>query len=152
MEEKNHEDNNSIENDKIKKISPNKKLLYLSDSYLSDLECLREMFSSVLPMLQDQDKERNTTVEKIVKKIGQEIKIKENEKNNTHEEKNNNNDSNEKEISLNISSSDLDILFANIKKMNRAVQLFKQQLTVSLISRFDEFLGSLLKIAYISHV
>ena len=33
---------------------------------------------------------------------------------------------NEKEISLNISSSDLDILFANIKKMNRAVQLFKQ--------------------------
>lgn len=145
MEEKDNPSKDSIEEKKApQKIPPNIKLLNLSNSYLSDLECLREMFASVLPMLQDQDKERKKIVDKILEKAKREIKSKE-------QEINNSDDDNEKEINIPLASSDLEILLANIKKMNRAVQLFKQQLTVSLISRFDEFLGSLLKIVLRLH-
>ena len=146
MEEKDKSSRDSFDEEKntLKKIPPHNKLLFVSDSYLSDLECLREMFASVLPMLQDQDKERKETVDKILNKATRGTEE-------PNQENSSGNDDNGNQTKMTIALSDLETIFANIRKMHRAEQLFKQQLTVSLISRFDEFLGQLLKIVLRLH-
>ncbi|MDH3353123.1 MAG: hypothetical protein OEL87_01630 [Nanoarchaeota archaeon] len=140
MTKKDHA-NKDVEEKPKKKIPPHIKLLFISDSYLIDLECLREMFASVLPVLKDKDKKRKEIVEKIISRATQGIGEEEQEENGSED--------NDKKI--NIPRGDIINIYSNIRKINRGRELFKQQLTVSLISRFDEFLGQLLKIVLRIH-
>ena len=121
--EENKEDKNFLEN---KSLPENLELLSISDCYLIDLECIREMFISISPILKKQEKERKKLVDKQLNKLSKKTEG--------------------SEIKVELLSSEIEYLVANIRKMNRAEKLFKQQLTVSLISLFDEFLSSLLKI------
>lgn len=129
-----------------RKIPPHNKLLLISDSYLSDLECIREMFANVLPMLREQDKERKKIVDEILNNAKSDKKEKDIENENEGEKQENGT-----RVTLSLARSDLNTVLSNIRKMHRAEELFKQQTTVSLISRFDEFLGHLLKIVLRIH-
>lgn len=135
-------DSGSKEDGFPKDIPPHLELINISDCFLSDLECIREMVSYFAPMLQQQDKERKEAVEKIMLKIESSAKKKDET---PPSDKSNDN------IEVSISVSDVEELISNIRKMNRAGQLFRQQSTVSLISRFDEFIGQFLAIVLRLH-
>jgi len=51
--------------EKKEEIPEHIKLLSITDRYLVDLECLRDMFSAVMPVLQDQDKQRKAAVAEV---------------------------------------------------------------------------------------
>lgn len=141
MDENNNPQKDPVtkENNFPKDIPPHIELINISDCYLSDIECLREMFSYVLPLLQQQDKERKEAVDKIMIKIESSIKKKDGAPDSDKSKCSDN-----EAIKISISISDVEDLLSNIRKMNRAGQLFKHQSTVSLISRFDEFIGQFL--------
>lgn len=143
-EEKNNKNSSQKNGEFATKTSPHKELILLSDAYLSDLECIREMFANVLPMLHKQDSERKEKVEQVI-----------NEARGKHLESTKSENSEivttEEGEQFPITISELEIILTNIRKLNRAEKLFKQQSTVSLISRFDEFLGQLLKIVLRIH-
>ena len=114
---------------KAKKLTPPyQKLLNLADSYLIDLECLREMFSTVIPVLQEQDRERKDRINKIIDNL----------KTEQREEGG--------KITINLIGASANELIQTVRKLTRAESLFRRESIVSLVSRFDEFFGSLLRI------
>ena len=148
-----------------KEIPVNKKLLSIIDEYLVDLECLREMHSSVVPVLKEKDKERRDTVNEIlkgaiVKEDTQSVKSeaenisesnsdkleKEGKDVDLNEEPEDEEHTSKKTISLKLKSGELDFLISNFGKIKRAEKLFERQLIVTLVSRFDEFLGQVLRL------
>ena len=52
----------------------------------------------------------------------------------------------EKKITLKFKRTDLEYITTNVKKIEKAEKLFEKQLVVTLVSRFDEFLGKILKL------
>jgi len=118
-------------------IPDNKKLLRLTDHYLVDLECLREMYSSVVPFLKEKDKERS----EIAKRILEGATV-EGDKSEVAGESENN----EETRSIEFKPGDIEIFMTTISKLRRAELLFEKQVTVTLVSRFDEFLGELLRL------
>jgi hypothetical protein len=141
-----------------KSIPDHVKLLRITDNYLVDLECLREMFATVTPVLQQQDKERHEEVKTIVMRLQSKIDIykqsDEQTKESTTKELEDSSrfddveiQSLKKALENSFIAKDLELLQSNIKKLWRARNLFAEQTIVAFVSRFDEFLGSILEIA-----
>jgi hypothetical protein len=97
--------------------------LILAQRYLIDLECLREMFVVVLPVLEQKDKERIQRIEKIIPSLTP-----------------------KKRKSIKIEPDKFHEFIATAFKLRRADELFRQQAVVALVSRFDEFLAGILNI------
>ena len=146
----------------------NKKLLSIVDEFLVDLECLREMNSSVIPILQEKDKERKAEIAKIfdiaktdrkpetntdsteqeTPEISNDSSSGEQEAVETSDEPKTTEEESDKEKFLyKFKRKDIDYIIANSKKIKKAEQLFEKQLIVTLVSRFDDFLGQLLRLA-----
>jgi hypothetical protein len=136
--------------EKKEEIPESKKLLAITDRYLVDLECLREMFSTVMPVLQEQDKNRSAKIEEVIERLGK-VSGPEVTKNNQTEGEDgpiDNEEKTEEESSdLTDQYKDIETLVSSVGKIKRAETLFKKQSIVSIVSRFDEFLGSFLEIA-----
>lgn len=133
----------------------NKRLLSVVDEYLVDLECLRDMQSSVMPFLHEQDQERKGAVKRILdsaRKKGEELKLQEEESSdpenssNESEDDNKSSEDDDKDVRLAFSPPDYEYLMANLNKIQKAERLFEKQLIVTLVSRFDEFLGQVLRL------
>ena len=129
-----------------KEIAINTKLLSIVDRYLVDRECLREMHSSVVPFLQEKDKERKEIVSQVLDKAMVEeskdtdIEAKE------QEEHKNDDEPSKKTVSLKLSGAEVEVLMSNMGKIRRAEELFEKQVAVTLVSRFDEFLSGFLSL------
>ena len=137
----------------MKKRPDHVKLLSITDRYLVDLECLREMFATVMPVLREQDKERHKAVDEILKRAKKFLREKTSEGVEdlsnvpTQAEEDGERNPSGKVVQVKVDIGDVELLTSSIKKLTRAETLFRKQSIVSLVSRFDEFLGSLLKIA-----
>lgn len=108
-----------------KAVPPSRELLSLSNRYLIDLEALREMFVTVLPVLEQKDKDRHARIRNIL---------------NSRFKKG------EGESAMAIVARDFEELLANIFKLRRADSFFRQHSIVAVVSRFDEFLAGVLSI------
>lgn len=98
-----------------------------ADSYLIDLECLREMFFTVLPVLQERDSARVKEIEAIL-----------------DDARVINDDDGKKSVTLtNAAAKEMAL---NVRKLRRAESIFRREAIVSLVSRFDEFLSAILKV------
>lgn len=116
--------------------------LTLSDAYLTDLECLREMFTLVLPVLNSQDEDRQTRVNDILKSADKEDKLAHivSQKESARES-----------ITFEFSVSQFTELTANLKKLRRADTLFRHHAIVGIVSRYDEFLAGILFLVLEAH-
>ncbi len=123
----------SADAEKAQPPEPHQVFLTLSDSYLIDLECLREMFTSVLPVLQKKDADRQARVNAILKRA--DVKIPKGANKHT----------------LTINSEDVQELLAALRKLRRGDVLFRHHSVVALVSRFDEFFSGLLKSVLETH-
>lgn len=121
------------------------KLLAITDRYLVDLECLREMFSTVIPVLQDQDEQRHAAVKEVLSRA-EEVPDRQSSKDNLVVNEGEPIDD-EEPTRISIKAKDIETLMSNIRKIKRAETLFTKQSIVSIVSRFDEFLGRFLEIA-----
>ena len=119
-------------------VEPNKKLLYISNRYLNDIECINEMIVTVLPILKEKDEVRTQQVKEALKILNNSLKR---VKNSQQNEKSKNN-------TFKLPELNYDSLISNIVKLSRADQLFRKQCIVSFISRFDEFIGGFLEIMF----
>lgn len=141
------------------KSSESKRFLATERQFLVDLECLREMHSSVIPLLNDKDAERKKCVHEIIKRVvvieDEEEKVSDqpNEIDSTSNSEevskttgSKGKDKKNKKFSINMSGTDTEVLLSNIGKLERAKDLFEKQVIVTLVSRFDEFIGKLLKL------
>ena len=117
------------------------KLLSITDRYLVDLECLREMSAAVMPVLQDQDKQRKAAIDEVISRAE---RVNENDE---AIEDITESDDEEKSQRIKLKIQDIETMVSNVRKIKRAETLFTKQLIVSVVSRFDEFLGSFLEIA-----
>jgi hypothetical protein len=122
------------------------KLLSITDRYLVDLECLREMFAAVMPVLQDQDKQRKAAVDEVISRAE---RISENGEATEGKPESDDETADEEEKSqrIKLRIQDIETMVSNVRKIKRAETLFTKQLIVSVVSRFDEFLGTFLEIA-----
>src|SRR6202035_5658906 len=105
---------------------PNIQLLLLANRYLLDLEALREMFITVLPVLAQKDKDRDAKIKEWLRT--RLVKKKDGPK-------------------LSVRITDFQEFIANALKLRRADILFRQHSIVAVVSRFDEFLSGVLSIA-----
>lgn len=103
------------------------KILSEIDSYLSDLECIMEMFEVVTPALIDQDVSRSETVLQIIKEL--ELPAAGNIKDGT---------------TISLKDEALRKLIVTARKLNRAQKLLREAIIVSMVSRYDSFLSVLL--------
>lgn len=141
-----------------------KQLLSIIDEYLVDLECLREMHASVVPFLQEQDRERKDTLSEIFKSADsnreeREEEIEDEIEGAIYDAQNAADKSTsekpdigpqkkiKKTITLKFKPEDVDYIRLNSNKIEKAEKLFEKQLVVTLVSRFDEFLGNVLRLA-----
>lgn len=137
----------------MKKTPDHVKLLRFTDQYLADLECLREMFATVMPVLIEKDKERHKAVDEILKRTKKSLgeKTSEGDKGSSNVLKQSDDDEESnppgKVAQARVDIGDVELLISTLRRLNRAETLFRKQSIVSLVSRFDEFLGSFLEIA-----
>lgn len=136
-----------------KKTPDHVKLLEITDRYLVDLECLREMFATVMPVLKEQDKKRHESVQEILRRSEKIVEDDSLESTATSSEDQggkegcDEDESQEKSVRIRIEYDDIETLTSTLRKLNRAESLFAKQSIVSFVSRFDEFLGAFLEIA-----
>ena len=96
------------------------------DKFLNDLECLSEMFSLVAPTLKGRDEERDRRIKEMTAEIEADGK---------------------KSVRL-ASAEDVKELIGHLKKVRRAERMFRHSQITAIVSRFDEFLIQILKVAY----
>lgn len=139
MDNKKIKESRKTKNDNIKNIptdkkdivrpeEPYKRLLSIIRSFLADIECAQDMFSMVVPTLEERDKKTN---DEITKMLGRMKKYMTSYKKNPSK------------IIRHIRT-----LIHNIYSLNRANIMFRSHALVCLISRYDYFLSELLKNAY----
>ena len=138
-----------------RKIPSNEQLLSITDRYLVDLECLREMFATVMPVLREQDNLRQKDLDKLTDRITEVFEKKSTDEDaepSTHgkseESESEKAESRGEKVARVMSIlTDSKSQISNVKKIKRAQTLFAKQSIVSFVSRFDEFLGPVLEIA-----
>lgn len=113
---------------KTSQIDPCLELLVLIDTFLSDAKCAQDMFDMVIPALKDQDQE-------VSKQIGKSIDL---------IRKNPGSDGPQRTKLVRHTRA----LLKNILKLSRSEAMFRGNALVGLVSRYDEFLSSLLINAY----
>lgn len=119
---------------KLKKVAKElpifQKYIFLFDNYLNDIECTIDMFRTVIPVLEEQDNSRKSIIKNTKNKLKtikpEDVK-----------------DNLEKKRDIFITLKEL---FNAINKLNIGKTIFKNNIIISLISRYDEFVGDILKI------
>lgn len=100
------------------------KLLMATDKFLNDLDCVQEMFQIVMPILKEQDDLRQKKIDEFLEKSEKWGKAKNNK----------------------VPIREIKELIGVIKKLNRATRMFKTNYIVTLVSRYDEYIGELIRI------
>jgi len=149
---------------KEKEATPeNIKLLEIEKKYLVDLECLREMHCNVIPLLNEKDIERKKLLNETIKRLftnrnqlkgrtdekisGEQDKSEEPEEKTSKSETNTDEEINKNDKDpIKLTGRDAEFLTSTIGKLKRAQNLFENQAIVTLVSRFDEFLGEIIKL------
>ena len=103
-------------------------LLWETEEFLNDLECAKEMFETITPVLKEKDEKRKKKIDESLESFK------------TLSKKDNIN----KEISI----TKIRNLMTAIKQLSRANQMFRTNSNVLLVSRYDEFISNVLKIYY----
>jgi hypothetical protein len=108
------------------KKDPWDELMVSHERFLTHLECITEMFGLVLPVIENRDKERSVRMKEISEEIetgrGKGRRLK--------------------------SIDDLKEFLGHIRKMKQAESMFRQSIITSIVSKFDEFLIVVLRVAY----
>ncbi|TFG75550.1 MAG: hypothetical protein E4H21_08570 [Thermodesulfobacteriales bacterium] len=109
------------------------RLILITQAFLQDLLCAREMFSVVVQMLEKLDDDRTKKIDKIIehlktinKKKKSNIKLQDKQK----------------------IISNVRYLASNLNKLHRANLMFRCNSLVLLVSKYDEFLSDILKILF----
>lgn len=96
-------------------------------NFLNSLDCIYEMFKLVGPLLESKDQERQKKIEE----LGEEIK------------------DSDGRLGRKLSSlKDLKEFIGHIRKIRKADLMFRQNIVISIVSKFDEFLADLLRECY----
>ena len=102
------------------------KLFLAHRKFRNDLDCCREMFNLIAPILKKEDARRHREMER----IGVEI------------------ESDGKEKKKRLTFEEVQELVSHIAKMETADRMFRQNTIVSIVSKFDEFLMVLLRCGF----
>ena len=114
-----------------REIEPYEEFNYITISFLSDLECIKEMFEVVIPSLRQKDEARKARIDEILKffrevplrREGEEVKA------------------DDVAVEATTIHQEVKNLSKAIKKLNRASTMFRQNAILNLISRYDQFLS-----------
>lgn len=105
----------------------NEQLVQDLKNYLNNLECLKIMFESVIPTLEEQDQDRIGRIEEIMEEAE--------------------NSSPDDELVLE-SHSDVQSLTINLQRLQTAQKLFRFHSVVAVVARFDQFMRQLLTVYF----
>jgi len=109
-----------------RKKSPWNEIIFAQTNLLDNLECLAEMFELVLPILKSKDEERNEKIKALSVEIaGGKIR--------QYTTK---------------SMQDAKEFLSYVRKMRRADVMFRQNVVSSIVSKFDEFFSTILRISF----
>ena len=117
----------TVKKKKEHKFTPCEELLLTTQQFLSDVDCIREMFDTVVPLLGRQDIARTNELKEIVESLESQIKRKRTDQSIANEMRR---------------------LKGVAQRISRAYIMFRRQSIVLLVSRLDEFTASILKIVY----
>lgn len=109
-------------------IPPHKRLLQLIADFLNDAECAQDMFATVIPALREQDKKMLDKIAKTATLLRRDVKA----------------EGPPRTRVMRHAST----LVKHVMKLSRAEMMFRGNALVGLVSRYDEFLSSILKNAY----
>jgi hypothetical protein len=124
------ESKSTIEPGKMDKPLPWNVLFSLHSEFLNSLDCVYELFKQVTPVLEAKDRERKERVEELIEQMGH---------------------------SDGVDSPHTNLLahakecVGHMRKMRQADTMFRQNIVVSIVSKFDEFLADLLRECYIAN-
>jgi hypothetical protein len=99
-------------------------------SFINDVECISELFSTIAPILDKKDKERRSRIDALTEEVR---------------------DESGKVTGRKITSRDATViseLLGHFKKLRRADFVFRHNIIVSLVTKFDEFLVEMLSVSY----
>ena len=113
---------------KQKPIPPHKLLLQFILKFLNDAECTQDMFATVIPALREQDKKMEVQIKKTTALLLKDAKAE-----------------GPRRTSV---MRHVHTILKHIRKLSRAEIMFRGNALVGLVSRYDEFLSSILKNAY----
>lgn len=102
------------------------------DMFLSDLDCAREMFDTVIPVLQQRDDSRRKRISEISAHIKALRKT----------------DSNGASVDKEKLVADITDMLDALTKLNRASQMFRHNAIVILLSRYDQYLADVYRAVY----
>ena len=104
------------------------RLIFSTEDFLNDIECIIYMFKTVIPVLEKQNNDRKSYLDKLNSKLEsispEDVKSKIENKN---------------KILIVIKD-----LINTLKKMDRGLILFKINIIITLVSRYDEYLANLI--------
>jgi len=104
------------------------RLIFSTEDFLNDIECIIYMFKTVIPVLEKQNNDRKSYLDKLNSKLEsispEDVKSKIENKN---------------KILIVIKD-----LINTLKKMDRGLILFKNNIIITLVSRYDEYLANLI--------
>ncbi|MHB1356807.1 MAG: hypothetical protein ACYCZF_12635 [Anaerolineae bacterium] len=112
-----------------------RKLIFHTKAFLTDLECILEMFNTVYPILKQQDNARNKYLDETSLKLD-------------NITDNISNISEDKIINL---TKEINNLTTALRKLDRANAMFRQNAIVILVSRYDRFLGAVFSLMLRAH-
>lgn len=110
------------------KVEPSKKLFDSLHSFLNDVECAKEMFDAITPILKAKDQERESTTKKLMEEMKERTEA--------------------RKLSVEWLLDHLSKFNKTTKSIRRADVLFRQHSIVLLVSRLDEFIADLLRISF----
>lgn len=114
----------------IVKEDPSDDIFTYQNSYLNNLTCIHEMTSLVAPILKSKDKERSKRIKELVV----------------------NPDSDPKEPPKFKTYDHVKEFLDHVYKIRRADLMFRQGVITSIVSRFDEYIAQILKIAFMQNL
>ena len=113
---------------KQKPIPPHQRLLQLILNFLNDTECAQDMFETVIPALEEQDEKTLRNIQKTALSLRRDAKSQGPERTRVMRH--------------------VRTLLKDVGKLTRAETMFRGNALVGLVSRYDEFLSSVLKNVY----
>lgn len=113
---------------KPKPTPPHYRLLQVIFDFLNDAECAQDMFATVIPALEEQDDQTAKNIQKTAISLRKDSRSQGPERTRVMRH--------------------IRTLLKNVRKLNRAETMFRGNALVGLVSRYDEFLSSILKNVY----
>ncbi len=114
-----------------KKPTPSKRLLGTNFFFLNDIECLRDMFHTVVPILVQTDKQRRSAMSAVAKRLAALTEKKKPDKNELLNE--------------------VMALTEAARKLDRANLFFRSNSIISLVARYEEFFRDLTQTIFEAH-